>query len=146
MDLPLFLIPMAVGLMTQFLKRFFNTNHIARVGKYSFPRYGGMPSAHASFGFSLATIIYLVEGPGSGSFAIAIALVILLLDDALRMRMYLSQHGQAINQLLAKQQEGTKNGIKDTQERLGHTPSEVIVGAIVGVLLTHLLWYFLQYS
>src|SRR3989344_3525653 len=55
----LFLIPLLVGLVTQFSKRFFNKNwHSEMTAIHShLPHYGGMPSAHTAFAFSLLTVI-----------------------------------------------------------------------------------------
>ena len=136
MTTPVFLIPMVIGLLTQFSKRFFNKFSTVQVGNLSLPRYGGMPSAHAAFGFSVATVVFLTEGINSAAFAISTALVVLLLDDALRMRVYLGQHGKALIYLAHRLPKDQQKDLPSLQDKLGHTPQEVAVGAIFGIVLT----------
>lgn len=141
----LFLIPIFVGLLTQFSKRFFNKDweSSAEIGGYHLPRYGGMPSAHTSFALSLATLSLLADGITSSSFAISVALVIFILDDALRMRVYLSRHGQALSGLIEKLPSEQRQTFPHLETRLGHTIPEVIGGAIFGVIATVIVfWLF----
>lgn len=144
MAAPLFLIPVLVGLLVQFLKRYFNKDwHSSmEVHGYALPRYGGMPSAHTAFAFSLATVTALSQGIGSIAFAITFALVIFILDDALRMRVYLSRHGQALAQLIATLPADKRSGFPNLEQRLGHKPLEVLVGALVGIVLTIAIYQF----
>lgn len=138
----LFVIPLAVGVLAQLSKAFVNKNWLTegKIHGHRLPRYGGMPSAHTAFAFSLATLALFAEGVNSFSFAIASAIVIFLLDDALRMRVYLSRHGEAIQKLITKLPENEQKDLPHLEQRLGHTPAEVIVGAIIGVVATALLY------
>ena len=144
MALPFFLIPILVGLITQGLKPLFNRKWYARLGDKGrkIPRYGGMPSAHTAFIFSLATVIGVVEGFGSAAFAIAAVLVIIVLDDALRMRIFLSRYGAALRRLIKKLPEPEQHLFPYLESRLGHKVPEVIVGAAIGVFLTFLILFF----
>lgn len=143
MNLPLFLIPIVVGLITQGLKPLFNKRWYARLGDTGrkIPRYGGMPSAHTSFIFSLATAIAVKDGFMSGDFAIAAVLVIIVLDDALRMRIFLSRYGAALRRLIKKLPEPEQRLFPYLESRLGHKPLEVLVGALCGVILTLVILY-----
>jgi len=147
MSLPLFLIPMLVGLITQGIKPFFNRKWYARLGDKGrkIPRYGGMPSAHTAFIFSLATTVGIVDGFTSGDFAIAAVLVVIVLDDALRMRIFLSRYGAALRRLINKLPENERNLFPYLESRLGHKPLEVIVGALIGVILTLLILFFFHH-
>lgn len=135
---PLFLIPILVGLVAQALKRFFNKQWYAELsaGGRKIPRYGGMPSAHTAFSFSLATTVALAEGFGSASFAIAASLVIFILDDALRMRIFLSRHGEALQKLIDRLPEEQQRTYPYLETRMGHKIHEVIAGAVLGIGLT----------
>ncbi|HSX25091.1 MAG TPA: divergent PAP2 family protein, partial [Candidatus Andersenbacteria bacterium] len=59
-----FLIPLLVGLITQFSKRFFNRRWKSEMNdKIShLPHYGGMPSAHTAFAFSMVTLVAYTSG------------------------------------------------------------------------------------
>lgn len=145
MTFPLFLIPILAALAAQALKPFLNTQWYATIspdGK-KLPRYGGMPSAHSAFAFAIATVIGLHDGILSSSFIIAIALLILILDDALRMRIFLSRHGQALRRLIQKLPKEERQSFPYLESRLGHKPLEVLAGAAIGTILSAALYYLL---
>ena len=145
MPAPLFLIPIAVGLLTQALKPLLNRQFYATLKEDGsrVPRYGGMPSAHTAFAVSLVTVVGWVDGITTTSFVLASALLILILDDALRMRMFLGHYGRALYQLIEKLPAEERAAFPYLERRLGHTPLEVVVGAIVGGLFSFLLLFFL---
>ncbi len=138
--LPIFLIPIIVGLVTQGIKML-----IAKV-QYNVswrqtPSYGGIPSAHTAFAASLATAIGYYEGANTAAFAIAIALVIYVLDDALRMRVFLGNHAKILE--ILTQYIKIKKPLPRLEKRLGHKLVDVIVGGIWGVTATFfLIWLF----
>lgn len=138
MTFPLFLIPILVGLAVQATKPFLNKQWYADLDAagHKIPRYGGMPSAHTAFAFSIATTIAMGEGFSGPSFLIAAALVIFVLDDALRMRIFLSRHGLALHKLVAKLPPKDQKEFPYLETRLGHKKLEVLIGAIVGTILT----------
>lgn len=148
MNFPLFLIPIVVGLIAQFSKRFLNKHWKSDIhfGPTRLPRYGGMPSAHTAFAFSLATVIAIAEGVTSASFVIAATLVIFVLDDALRMRIFLERHGEALGKLTAKLPKEAQRDFPHLETRLGHTPQEVFAGALLGIVLTLIIMFFLRVS
>lgn len=141
MNLPLFLIPIIVGLITQASKPFLNKRWYAQLteGGQKIPRYGGMPSAHTAFATSLATVIAYAAGFNSALFAVAIALVIYVLDDALRMRIFLSRHGEALRKLVHKLPPADQHQFPYLEARLGHKLPEVIIGGMVGIGLSWIL-------
>lgn len=146
MTLPLFLIPVVVGLTTQAVKPLINKQWYATIspdGK-KLPRYGGMPSAHSAFAFSVATVIGLADGLFSSTFIIAVALLFLILDDALRMRIFLSRHGLALRRLIQKLPKEERATYPYLESRLGHKPLEVLVGGILGVTLSLALYYLIH--
>lgn len=143
MSFPLFLVPILAGLIAQSLKPLLNHRWYSEMetAGHKLPRYGGMPSAHSSFVFSLATLTGLVDSFHSISFALAFALLILVLDDALRMRIFLSRQGEALHRLVAKLPETERSAYPYIETRLGHKLREVIAGGAIGVVVTVLvLW------
>jgi acid phosphatase family membrane protein YuiD len=91
---------------------------------------GGMPSSHSSFVVGLATIIYLEEGT-STSFAISLVLAFIVMRDAFGVRRSVGMEGKAIEKLLKL------NKIKSKfHYSMGHTPAQVIVGALLGFLIS----------
>lgn len=98
---------------------------------------GGMPSSHAAFVVSLATIIYLAEGP-STAFAISLALAFIILRDAFGVRRSVGEEGHVLSQILKKLKIKTP-----LHYSLGHTPLQVLVGSLLGFVLALLVYYLL---
>jgi len=141
----LFLVPIVVGLATQALKRVFNKEWRLHKDQEDYlPRYGGMPSAHTAFAFSLATVVAVYDGFDSTMFAIVAAVLIFVLDDALRMRIFLGHHGQALHRFIQRLPLKERSQYPQVETHLGHKPAEVTVGAILGVVLTLLILFFLR--
>lgn len=143
MLLPLFLIPILSGLIAQALKPLLNRQWYAQISKdgKKLPRYGGMPSAHSATAFALVTVVGIHDGVNSSTFLIAIILMIWTLDDALRMRIFLSRHGQALRRLIQKLPKEERSTYPYLESRLGHKPLEVVAGAALGIVNASLLYY-----
>lgn len=142
MIIPPFLIPIGVGIIAQLSKPIFNRkwwrDQINRSDPL--PQYGGMPSAHTAFATSLATIVGLTDGIYTASFAVAVGVLIFILDDALRLRVFLGRFGVAIRRLLQLIPEEDRKSLPHIEGRIGHTAPEVLVGAIIGIIVTVLIW------
>ena len=133
----MFLIPIVVGGVTQIIKFVhFSLKH-GWDWKYAMT-HGHMPSAHTAFVVSAVTSIGYYEGLDSGAFAVAVALAIIVIDDAARLRMYMGDQGRYLNMLI-RQLNVSEDQFPRLKERVGHRVSEVIVGGILGILLTLLL-------
>lgn len=97
---------------------------------------GGMPSAHTAFFISMAFMVAQREGLQSTHFAIAFCIASVVIYDAMGVRYQTGKQGQVINRIL---KELLRGGVKltddDLQELVGHTPLEVVFGALVGFLV-----------
>ncbi len=105
--------------------------------------HGHMPSAHSAFAVSLLVTVFHLEGFFSASFAIALALAVIIIDDAVRLRMYLGDQGRYLNMLVESLDLNPKKYPR-LKERVGHRIPEVIVGLIYGFILSVGLIYFFQ--
>lgn len=134
---------MLAGLLAQSLKPVLNRRWYAKLGNTNqkVPRYGGMPSAHTSFATSLATVVAWTDGFSGTTFAIAAAMVIYVLDDALRMRAFLSRHGLALHLLVERIPVADRTKFPYLETRLGHKGIEVLVGGLIGIIASLLLLY-----
>ncbi|MGK2848467.1 MAG: divergent PAP2 family protein [Minisyncoccota bacterium] len=130
----IFLIPIAVGILTQVLKfTIYSLKHGFNI-EYAFT-HGHMPSAHTSLVVSLLVTVAHYEGIGSSVFALSAVLAFIVIDDAARIRMYLGDQGRYLNMLI--QQLGIEQEkFPRLKERVGHRVSEVIGGAFTGFILT----------
>jgi acid phosphatase family membrane protein YuiD len=133
--------PLFVGVITQLTKFIlFSLKHGWRWNYIL--THGHMPSAHSAFAISVLMTTAFVDGVSSGSFVVAMALGFLILDDALRLRMYLGDQGRYLNMLVKNLMEETdlinQKDFPRLKERIGHHKSEVAVGLIYGTILTYL--------
>ena len=97
---------------------------------------GGMPSSHSALVCALVTVIGFQEGFSSSVFALAFSFACVVMYDAAGVRRSAGQSAAMINQLL---DDLTSKGFSFDEERLkeliGHTPVQVVAGAILGVLI-----------
>lgn len=102
---------------------------------------GGMPSSHSSITTALTMSIGFVYGFDSGLFAVAMVLTFVVLYDASGVRRSAGQQAAILNQLVDDWGRGKfMNTDKKLKELLGHTPLEVIAGAILGVLIAVIIY------
>ncbi len=113
---------------------------------------GGMPSSHSSGVTALATSIGLVEGLGSPLFAVTVVFSVIVMYDAKGVRWHAGEQAIVINRLVRDFQKMTteiKNWPKKNEEErrlelkelLGHRPSEVFFGALLGITLSVTLFF-----
>jgi acid phosphatase family membrane protein YuiD len=95
---------------------------------------GGMPSSHSATVSALTTAAALQYGPSSGIFAVSAVMSIIVIYDARGVRREAGRHGQVLNELLEFLQAPFDQN-KSFDELVGHTPFEVFVGIIVGILV-----------
>jgi len=134
------IIPIIVGLIAHLIKSFLIVRKRRQVKLSYFFEYGNMPSAHTAFVISLISVIGYRDGIASSNFAIAFVFAFIVIGDALRFRRSLESYGEAINLIIQKNPDILNDKkIPALEERVGHKISEVIVGAILGFLLTGIL-------
>lgn len=128
------LIPVFVGLIAQITKFILFAFKNGFKWNY-FLTHGHMPSTHSAFAISLILTVAYLDGVYSAPFVIALALAVLIIDDALRLRMYLGDQGRYLNMLVQSLNLDPKKYPR-LKEHVGHRNSEVIIGLIYGALLT----------
>lgn len=98
---------------------------------------GGMPSSHAAFVTSLATAVARMEGVGSGTFAVAMALALVVMYDAAGVRRASGQHAKLLNWMIEHWYDSAPEDefSKRMKELIGHTPIEVLAGAVLGLVI-----------
>ena len=99
-----------------------------------------MPSSHSSFVTSLACSVGFEEGFSSTLFAIAFVLSMIVMYDASGVRRAAGKQAEVLNIFIANFE---KHGIKidsKLKELLGHSPIEVFAGAILGIVVSVLMY------
>ena len=103
---------------------------------------GGMPSSHTATVGALAISVLLKEGPSSPLVAIAFVLAAIVTIDAVGVRRATGEHGKFLNMIipeLTKKVETMADVEVRFKELIGHTPLQVLVGAILGILIAVLM-------
>ena len=105
-----------------------------------------MPSSHAATVCALATAAGLEFGGGSFEFAVAVILAIIVMHDARGVRRETGIQARILNEMM---ETFRKMGNKMTaEERLkefvGHTPLQVLVGALLGILIGAGTWWLMN--
>ncbi len=100
---------------------------------------GGMPSSHSALVTALAASVGINSGFGSPMFAVAIVLAVVVMYDAAGIRQAAGKQAQKINRIVEELLSGHPLNEEQLRELLGHTPLQVIVGAIIGALAGWLL-------
>ncbi len=122
-------------LVAQILKVFSTFAKEKRIDLYRLVGSGGMPSSHSSFVMGLSTAIGLKNGWTSDEYAIAFAFALIVMYDASGVRRAVGKQAIILNQLIKDWQKHKPIKEKQLKELIGHTPIEVIIGGLIGILI-----------
>lgn len=95
---------------------------------------GGMPSGHSATVTAMAVTAGLEYGLKSSIFGIAAIIAIVVMHDAMGVRREAGKHAKALNELLELAGSNVNSEVK-LKEFLGHTPLQVVCGAILGLIV-----------
>ncbi|MBU2043764.1 MAG: divergent PAP2 family protein [Candidatus Omnitrophica bacterium] len=97
---------------------------------------GGMPSAHSAAVVSLVICVAKETGSSSALFALSLLFAIITMFDAQTWRRSIGFQAKVLNRMMEDFQEGKKIEEERLRELVGHTPIEVLVGALIGTVIT----------
>jgi len=98
-------------------------------------RTGGMPSSHAALVSGLAASVAITNGPGSTLFAVCFFFAMVVMRDAMGVRRSSGLQARALNLLGRHASDRLGLDYHPVKEIQGHTPLEVVVGALLGVFI-----------
>lgn len=98
---------------------------------------GGMPSSHSAFVASAATAVWRIYGSKSTQFAITFVFAVVVMYDAMSIRLQAGYHAKEINKI--NSENNNCLGRKKLKELLGHTPIEVFCGGLLGIFIAFLI-------
>lgn len=104
--------------------------------KFNFKRIvgaGGMPSSHAATTVSLATMIGRSQGTTSPIFALSLIFALVVMYDACGVRRETGKQAHILNEIVNTPGLTRVQVNEKLVELVGHTPIQVIVGALIGV-------------
>ncbi len=100
---------------------------------------GGMPSSHTSFVVGLTTAVGKLAGYGSPIFAVSLVFSLIVMYDASGVRRSVGKQAKLLNYLVIELFEHKHLEEDKLKELVGHTPFEVIAGAILGMVVGNLM-------
>ena len=135
------LVAALAWLLAQSTKRVLNllgyNKRVFRDGESALFLSGGMPSGHSATVVALSMSIGLIEGFDTTTFAISGILAVIVMYDAIKVRYSSGVQGDTINSLIKEQ----KSHIAKVRVAHGHTPLEVVAGALVGVVVASVVFF-----
>jgi uncharacterized protein len=137
--------PLAAAIIGQLTKFLIKANGL-KFNRQSFSSYAGMPSSHAAMAGSLMASVGLIQGFNSPLFFVCIIFSFFIIRDALGLRNYVGQNGQTLNSLIKNLSDNKIINLEKQPrliEKVGHTPTQIIAGLILGVLVSYLFFIVL---
>jgi acid phosphatase family membrane protein YuiD len=98
---------------------------------------GNMPSAHTTTVIALVTMIGLRDGTESGLFGLAALFAAIVMYDAVMVRRSSGEQGVAIQAIIKE----LKSKALLPRSAKGHTPLEVLVGAVLGLAIGFVVFF-----
>ena len=97
---------------------------------------GGMPSSHTSVVVSVTVAVGIRMGFNSALFAISLALALITITDAMGVRRQAGKQAAVLNRVVQELVENGGDLPEETlKELLGHSPLQVFVGALLGLVI-----------
>ncbi|MFI5371010.1 MAG: divergent PAP2 family protein [Candidatus Eisenbacteria bacterium] len=134
-----FWLALAIGFVVQGYKGF---AWYLRTGRWNLRRFvetGGMPSSHSASVAALSTAVGLHQGFRSPLFGVTLYFSLIVMYDAAGLRRAAGRQAIILNRLIEENWAHPEAEAHQLMELLGHTPLEVLVGALLGVA-SALLW------
>lgn len=131
------LVSAVLGWVTaQFLKTLINALLTREFNPERLVGSGGMPSSHSSTVCALTTASGMVCGPSSTEFAISFIIAMVVMYDAIGVRRETGKQAKLLNLMVRTFNHEHKELPEELlKEYIGHTPLQVLAGAILGIAI-----------
>ena len=129
------IIPFATWFFIQLFKLIYD---LVTTKKFNFKRIlgaGGMPSSHSAVVIALATMIGKNYGVNSAIFGLSIVFAFVVMYDAAGVRRAAGKQAKLLNKIVQTPGLSNVEVTEKLQEVLGHTPVQVFVGALIGLIV-----------
>lgn len=120
--------------LAQFIKVLLDLVLLKKFDVKRFVSSGGMPSSHSSMVVACTTAIGKLYGLDGAHFALSAVFSAIVMYDACNVRRSAGDTARLVNQLLAHVEKLTAEDFaEDLKEVMGHTPLQVLMGALLGL-------------
>lgn len=121
-----------------FIQLFKLITEIIKTKKFNFKKImqaGGMPSSHTAVVVSLTTMVGKSEGITSPIFGVALIFAFIVMYDAAGVRRAAGKQAELLNKIVNTPGLSGVEVSEKLVEVLGHTPVQVFVGALIGIIV-----------
>lgn len=125
--------------LAQFIKFFGVLLRQGKIDVRTLVTTGGMPSSHTGLVVGLTTTVGLLDGIHSTLFDVSMVFAFIVMYDAAGVRQAAGKQARVLNKIVEDLQHSLSFKESHLKELLGHTPREVIGGAILGVAVAFAL-------
>lgn len=138
---PIFLSGIFAWLSAQFLKTIIQLiygkiHSLKSLLENMFWKTGGMPSSHSAIVTAVCTSIGVKEGVNSGVFILSLLMTFITMRDAVGVRRSSGIQSQKLNEFgRLLEEHGIIDKYSPVKEVNGHTPIQVLLGALLGALI-----------
>ncbi|XP_022147249.1 uncharacterized protein LOC111016245 [Momordica charantia] len=102
---------------------------------------GGMPSSHSALCTALTTSVALCHGVADSLFPVCLGFSLIVMYDAIGVRRHAGMQAEVLNLIVEDLFQGHPISKRKLKELLGHTPSQVLAGALLGFAVA---WFCCQ--
>ncbi|XP_060218394.1 uncharacterized protein LOC132645435 [Lycium barbarum] len=96
---------------------------------------GGMPSSHSALCTALTTSVAICHGVADSLFPVCLGFTLIVMYDAIGVRRHAGMQAEVLNLIVEDLFEGHPISQRKLKELLGHTPSQVFAGAVLGIMV-----------
>lgn len=96
---------------------------------------GGMPSSHSAITMCISTMIGKSEGFDSSIYALSLIVALVVMYDAAGVRRAAGKQAKLLNKIIDTPGLSNVQVQEKLVEVLGHTPIQVLVGALLGIFI-----------
>ena len=100
---------------------------------------GGMPSSHSAMTCAMLMMVGFTEGFSSSVFALAFCFSGVVMYDAAGVRRSTGKNAAVLNRLIDRLATDGTFDEEHLKELVGHTPIQVLAGALLGILVGTLM-------
>ena len=127
-------VPLMLWFVIQLYKLIYDLCTTKKFNFKSIMGAGGMHSSHSAVVTSLATLVGKYNGVDSAIFSIALIMACVVMYDACGVRRAAGKQAKVLNEIVNTPGLSNIEVQGKLQEALGHTPTQVFVGAIIGII------------
>ncbi|KAJ3695102.1 hypothetical protein LUZ60_000479 [Juncus effusus] len=98
---------------------------------------GGMPSSHSALCTALSASVAFCHGVSDALFPVCLGFSLIVMYDAIGVRRHAGMQAEVLNKIVEDLFQGHPISERKLKELLGHTPSQVFAGAILGILVAY---------